>query len=74
MEFRIRHGMPDDWPAYREVRLRMLQEAPDAYGSSYPAEAGFSEHQWRERVAHPMFFLAVDRNDEVVVELGLPLD
>ena len=73
MEFRIRDGKSDDWPVYRDIRLRMLQEAPDAYGSSYAAEAGFSEPQWRERVAQPMFFLAVDGSDQVVgTATGLP--
>jgi GNAT superfamily N-acetyltransferase len=66
MEFRIRTGTPDDWPAYRDIRLRMLQEAPDAYGSSYAVEAGFSESKWRERVTNPMLFLALDSNEELV--------
>jgi GNAT superfamily N-acetyltransferase len=66
MEFRIRAGTSDDWPAYRDIRLRMLQEAPDAYGSSYAREAGFSESTWRERAAHLMVVLAVNQNEEIV--------
>jgi GNAT superfamily N-acetyltransferase len=66
VEFRIRTGKPEDWPVYREIRLRMLQETPDAYGSSYAFEMDFPESRWRERVTHPMLFLAVNRNEEVV--------
>jgi ribosomal protein S18 acetylase RimI-like enzyme len=66
MEFRIRAGTPDDWPAYRDIRLQMLREAPDAYGSSYTVEAEFPESRWRERVTNPMLFLAVNPNQEVV--------
>ena len=73
MDFRIRGGQPDDWQAYRDIRLRMLQETPDAYGSSYAREAGFSESEWRTRTTHPMLFLAVNENDEVVgTATGLP--
>ena len=39
MTFRIRAGEPADWLIYREIRLRMLAETPDAYGSSYAFEA-----------------------------------
>jgi GNAT superfamily N-acetyltransferase len=73
MEFHIRGGQPDDWPAYREIRLRMLREAPDAYGSSYAYETGFPESRWRERAANPMLFLAVNQNEDVVgTATGLP--
>ena len=73
MQLRIRRGEPDDWPVYRDIRLRMLQEAPDAYGSSYAVEAGFPESLWRQRVGNPLLFLAVDERDEVVgTATGLP--
>jgi GNAT superfamily N-acetyltransferase len=73
MEFHVRGGQPDDWPVYRKLRLRMLQETPDAYGSSYGYEAGFTESRWRERVTNPMLFLAVNQNEEVVgTATGLP--
>ena len=73
MEFRIRGGQPDDWSAYRDIRLRMLQEMPDAYGSSYAREAEFSESEWRRRATHPMLFLAVNPEEEIVgTATGLP--
>jgi GNAT superfamily N-acetyltransferase len=73
MDFGIRCGQPDDWAAYRNIRLRMLQETPDVYGSSYAREAAFSEADWRSRMTHPMLFLAINDNDEVVgTATGLP--
>jgi ribosomal protein S18 acetylase RimI-like enzyme len=58
MEFRVRSGTEEDWSAYREIRLRMLAESPDAYGSSYAFEARFPEERWRERAANPLNVLA----------------
>jgi ribosomal protein S18 acetylase RimI-like enzyme len=66
MQLRIRGGEADDWPAYRDLRLQMLQEAPDAYASSYAVEAGFPESRWRQRVGNPLLFLAVNERDDVV--------
>jgi ribosomal protein S18 acetylase RimI-like enzyme len=66
MQFRTRRGEPDDWPVYRDIRLRMLRESPNAYGSSYAYEVGFAEPQWRQRAGNPLLFLAVDERDEVV--------
>jgi GNAT superfamily N-acetyltransferase len=66
MTFDIRSGTPDDWQVYRDIRLRMLRETPDAYASSYAVEAAFPESRWRERVTHPMLFLAVNPSEEVV--------
>ena len=66
MTFEIRSGTPDDWPVYRDLRLRMLRETPDAYGSSLAVEADFPELRWRQRLDNPMLFLAVDQRSEVV--------
>jgi ribosomal protein S18 acetylase RimI-like enzyme len=47
----IRSIHPEEWQAYREVRLRALQESPDAFGSTYAVEAARSEGMWSSRVA-----------------------
>ncbi|MFX0537366.1 N-acetyltransferase family protein [Ornithinimicrobium sp. Y1847] len=44
----IRLG-PEDWRDYRELRLRMLRESPEAYWTSYPDLVDRSEEFWRER-------------------------
>ena len=58
METRVRPATADDWAAYREIRLRMLAEAPDAYGSTHAREAAFDEARWRERAGNPLLRLA----------------
>lgn len=40
---------PDDWRAWRTIRLRALLEAPEAFGTTYAKAAGPSDHEnyWR---------------------------
>ncbi|MDX1490751.1 MAG: GNAT family N-acetyltransferase [Pseudohongiellaceae bacterium] len=40
-----------DWPIYKEIRLRSLQDSPDSYASSYEREAAFTDEQWQERLS-----------------------
>ena len=41
---------PLDIEIFKAVRLRALQEAPFAFGSTYQREAAFSEDDWRARI------------------------
>jgi GNAT superfamily N-acetyltransferase len=36
---------------FREVRLRALQDVPQAFGSTYARESQFSDEEWLQRVA-----------------------
>jgi ribosomal protein S18 acetylase RimI-like enzyme len=40
-----------DWAAFREIRLRSLLDAPDAYGSTYGEESASTERAWRDWAA-----------------------
>jgi ribosomal protein S18 acetylase RimI-like enzyme len=40
-----------DWETVREVRLRALSDAPEAFGSSYDREVAFADDVWIGRLA-----------------------
>jgi len=54
----VRETVMDDWPALREIRLAALQDAPDAFASTYAREKTFDEAAWRARAARGGSFLA----------------
>lgn len=64
---------PDDWEAWREIRLRSLAESPDAFGSTYDREIAFTEADWRERLAKGPRFLVVTDGVPVALGGGFPL-
>jgi ribosomal protein S18 acetylase RimI-like enzyme len=47
----VRRVTPEDWEAYRELRLRALESDPLAFGSTLQREQGFTEERWKERLA-----------------------
>jgi ribosomal protein S18 acetylase RimI-like enzyme len=47
---RIRRFAPHEWPAYRQLRLRSLADAPDAFGSSIKAEEAWAHELWMARL------------------------
>ena len=49
--FTIRNFTPDAWPAYRALRLRALEDAPDAFGSTLAAESVRPPEDWAARLA-----------------------
>jgi GNAT superfamily N-acetyltransferase len=56
----IRILNPDDWREIREIRLRSLADAPEAFTSSYDHELGYDERRWRDLAATGRWFVAVD--------------
>ncbi|WP_133789612.1 GNAT family N-acetyltransferase [Kribbella sp. VKM Ac-2571] len=44
---------PDDWKAWRELRLAALEEAPFAFGSQLADWVDAPEERWRERLSVP---------------------
>ena len=47
---RIRRFAPQEWPAYRALRLRSLADAPNAFGSSLAAEEAWAHELWMARL------------------------
>ena len=67
----VRKAVPGDWQALRDVRLAALQDAPDAFGSTYAEQARFTEEDWQRRIAGDSTFLAfLDGEDREPVGLS----
>lgn len=62
----ILRARTDDWERLREIRLRALQDAPEAFGSTHEREAAQPEEDWRafadgwEGTARQGVFVAAD--------------
>ncbi len=44
---RVRRADEDEWEHIRDIRLRALLDAPDAFGSTFEGEAEDGESEWR---------------------------
>jgi GNAT superfamily N-acetyltransferase len=47
---RIRELQTDDWVAFRDIRLAMLEEIPIAFGETLAEARAMTDAQWRSRV------------------------
>lgn len=47
----IRPATPDDWPRWRALRLRMLTDAPDAFGSTLAEAQALPDAAWQATLA-----------------------
>ena len=59
----VRVLSPDDWRAWRDLRLQALAEAPDAFGSTLAEWQDAGEERWRRRL-HEVPFNAIVYVDE----------
>lgn len=51
MQVSIHRVAPEDWRAFRDIRLRMLADTPLAYGETHAEAAGLGDAEWQERAA-----------------------
>ena len=54
----VRETVTADWQAWRDIRLRALRDAPDAFSSVYADQVRLGEDHWRQRVSGGGLFLA----------------
>ena len=66
----IRRIDADDWRALRVTRLAALQDAPEAFESTYDGTVGRTEAQWRDWTEQLATFLAFDGADPVGMAAG----
>ena len=54
-----------DWKVFRTIRLRALQDSPDAFSSNFAREGAFSDQEWIDRLSNPDVaqFVAFDGNE-----------
>lgn len=73
----IRPAEPDDWPSVRDVRLRALQDAPDAFGATFGDETDNDEDRWRswmtgwDGAVDQALFAAVESEEWLGIALGV---
>lgn len=51
MTIAVRSARPSQWDLWRDLRLRALQDAPNAFGETYAFAVARTDAQWREHVA-----------------------
>ncbi len=70
---RIDRLSPQDDQRSRSIRLRALQDAPDSFGSTFEAEAAFTQEDWRRRLARSdaVTFVASEEGDDIGIVVGI---
>jgi len=69
---RFEHIGPEDWRLWREVRLRALAEAPNAFCSSLSdwQGSGDTEQRWRERLGDVALNVVAVKDDRGVGQVS----
>jgi GNAT superfamily N-acetyltransferase len=63
-----------EWPTARAVRLRALQESPEAFSSAYEEEVDRPDEWWVEGMTRLAWFVLEEKGEIVGVVAGMPLD
>lgn len=61
---------PDDWQKFRDIRLRILETDPAAFGRSYKEDSERTEQEWRDLVEKRQLFFAL-KDDKIVGTVGI---
>lgn len=61
-----------DWESVRDVRLRSLSDAPNAFCSTFERESQFDDDVWRDRLSVAATFLAWEHDAPVGTVTGKP--
>lgn len=70
-EINVRALGEEDWEQYRDIRLRALEDSPDAFVATRAQEEALDEQAWRERMRRARRLVADSDGSPVgVVSLG----
>ena len=67
---RVRRLTPDDVDILRDVRLRALEDAADAFWTTYALEAAYGAEDWRRWLTSAALFVAEDGTGAPAVGLA----
>ena len=67
---RVERLDPTSWERLRGIRLRALDDAPDAFGSSAASERDSDQAAWQRLAGLGPWWLAVEEGDDVGVVAG----
>jgi len=69
----VRRLSPQEWRLLRQVRLRALEDAPYAFGSTFSEESEHSDDWWMKSVRNLAWFVADEHDGEPVgLAAGIP--
>jgi GNAT superfamily N-acetyltransferase len=70
MTLEVRRVVPDEWEAFRAVRLAALEDAPSAFLTSYDDSVALPESHWRSRASEGGTVLAWRDGSPVGIAAG----
>jgi ribosomal protein S18 acetylase RimI-like enzyme len=69
-EVTLHRVLPDQWEEHRKLRLEMLENAPEAFWTTYEQALELDEVEWRRRIAS-MFYVQARLGDDPVGSVGM---
>ena len=73
--YTVQHAETGDWQRVRDIRLRALEDSPDAFGSTLAREERWEPKVWKERLSNTeaaTFLLAHPNGGDVGIAVGAP--
>jgi GNAT superfamily N-acetyltransferase len=70
-EVLVRRALEVDWPLVRKVRLRALEDSPEAFASTIARELALPSEEWQRRVGPGNWVLALHDDEPIGVAAGI---
>ncbi len=73
-DFTIHQLTPEEWPRYRDVRLRALADSPESFASTLVDSQKFAAERWIDRLTNPAaaVFVARRKGEDVGLIASAP--